>query len=335
MEIQNFVLMANHFLNTIYFHYALVAITSIAIGVVVIVIANYLFDFTSNAVNLGRSKLSRKITAIRSRPPAHIQRALGMQQEKKKVIDLEKIIQRLKWLIPEHLLRSTMFIVSAVFISLIGFSACITYLQNFGAGVMCVIAVILLFAQIFTQSTTKDKEAIKNQLPSVARIFGSVMEDTGNYRLAVDAVAERSPEPSKSLFRKVAQMLDHGIEPEKAFEEIPKAAGSGYPMVLKDLMLDAYRYGTTVLPRFTRLASQVDTMQELHNENSPDVVQARITSILLHIGIIVMAFLTIHLMPDAKKYLVEDQIGKVLVTLSFVSVVVGVIADRLWGDISD
>ncbi len=244
MEIQNFVLMANHFLNTIYFHYALVAITSIAIGVVVIVIANYLFDFTSNAVNLGRSKLSRKITAIRSRPPAHIQRALGMQQEKKKVIDLEKIIQRLKWLIPEHLLRSTMFIVSAVFISLIGFSACITYLQNFGAGVMCVIAVILLFAQIFTQSTTKDKEAIKNQLPSVARIFGSVMEDTGNYRLAVDAVAERSPEPSKSLFRKVAQMLDHGIEPEKAFEEIPKAAGSGYPMVLKDLMLDAYRYGT-------------------------------------------------------------------------------------------
>ncbi|WP_092485697.1 type II secretion system F family protein [Desulfoscipio geothermicus] len=290
-------------------------------------------DLVCGGISHLRPRLKNKITAIRSRPPAQLQAALGLQS--KKAIDLDIVTKKIKWLIPEHLLRNAIFIVLAIFTSLIGFSLCVTYLNNFGAGIVCIAAVILIFIQIFTYATTKDRREINNQLPAVARIFGSVMEDTGSFRLALDAVADRSPEPARSLFIKITQMLDHGIESDKAFEEIPKAAGTGYATLLKDLMLDAYKYGTIVLPRFTRLAGQIDTMQELQNENTPDVAASRFTAIILHIGIIIMAFLTVRIAPDAKKYLTDDPIGKIIVTAIFLSVVIGIIADRLWGDVSD
>lgn len=335
MQLDNLLVMVEEFKQTIYFYYALKGIVALSVTLVVVALGKILFDLARKIHDTLSPKLSDKIKAVQSQPPAHLKKALGIEEQNKQFLDLDSITKRLQWLIPEHLMRNMAFMVFAAVTSLVAFSLCITYLDNLGAGVVSVMAVILVFIQLFSTTNAKDKNAINTQLPAVARIFGSVMEDTGSLRLALDAVADRSPEPSKSLFLKVTQMLDHGIEPERAFSEIPKAAGTGYAVMLRDLMLDAYHHGSTVLPRFTRLAGQIDAMQELRNENAPDVASSRLTSLILHIGIVVLALLTIKLMPDAKKYLIDDPIGKVLVTLSFLSVVVGIIADRLWGDISD
>ncbi|MTI84374.1 MAG: hypothetical protein FH756_10815 [Firmicutes bacterium] len=335
MQLDTLTLIAEHFTRSSNFFYCMIGVAAVAASVVAAILGKILLDLAQNTYNTYTPKLSKKIKAVQSRPPAHLKEALGIKEKKKQVIDFNVITKRIKWLIPEHLLRNMGFMVLAIFTSMIGFTLCISYLDNFGAGVVSVMAVILIFIQVFSSTTNKEKNSINTQLPAVARVFGAVMEDTGSLRLALDAVAERSPEPSKNLFMKVTQMMDHGIEPEKAFSEIPKAAGSGYAVMLKDLMLDAWHHGSTVLPRFARLAGQIDSMQELKNENAPDVASSRLTSLILHIGIVVLALLTVRLMPDSKKYLIDDPIGKILVTLSFLSVVIGIIADRMWGDIQD
>lgn len=335
LELENVIFMLQQYTDSIYFHYTLMLLTSIAVGIAVMLGVKLIIDLITHVFYLIMPQLSSKLKFIRSRPPAHLRKTLGLEDKKKKTIDIDTLLKRLQWLVPEHLVRNTFFLLLAIVICFLSISACTIYLNNSGAGIVCGVALILIFTQIFTHTSKKTQREIQDQLPGIALTFGSIMEDTGNFRLALDAVAERSPEPSKSLFIKITQMLDHGIEPDIVFNEIPKAAGKGYPIMLKDLILDCNKYGTTVLPRFVRLANTIDTMQELRDENTPDVVTNRLTSIILHLGIIVLAFLAVTFVPDAKKYLIDDHIGQLLITLSFLSVIVAIITDRLWGDISE
>jgi len=317
----------------VFTYYLLVTVTALCIAIIAMALAYLLLKFLDDAIYLARSKLNKRIKALQSRPPRRLRKILGL--ESKNEFDFRKYINKLKWLIPEHLIGNAFFTAFSILTSIVVFSLCVSYLKNPGAGIVSVLTVVLTATQVFTHGKVKRQVEINNQLPAVTRIFGSVLDDTGNFRLAMDAVAERSPEPSRGLFTKITQMLDHGVEPKAAFKEVIKATGAGYSIMFVNLLTDSYFHGTTVLPRFARLAGQIDTMQELQRENSPDVITTRISAIILHIGVIVLAFLTTILVPDAKKYLIDAPVGKTLVTLCFLSVVVAIIADRLWGDIKE
>ncbi len=316
----------------------LVLITaSLATGITLALYAYCILKQVKKLLVLTFKKLSSYYLIIKLRkqrqPPRSLKKALGFHKEKR---GIKQLVSRLNFIAPPALLKNTTFIVTSSITASFTFLFCLGYLQNFPAAVMGGIAVVLIMSQIITQSSFKERDILNKQLPLVIRNFASVFADTdGNFRVSLDAVIERTTDPAKKIFTRIRKKLDSGIPLKEALSELEKIAGTGHAMILSKLFVEAERQGTGIQPKLLRLASQMDAMQDIGNENLPDAVSSRLLGIVLHVSIIVLAILTTMFVPDARKYIVHDPIGKTIITLCFVSVIIGIISDRLLNNVSD
>jgi len=311
--------------------------TSILIGITLTLIVILVLIAVKCAAKILILKLKEQYAVLkikyRRRPPSALKKALGQQNRR---MNLEKYLSKLSLLIPPGLLRNTTYVVVASILSAAIFLFCIGYLNNFPAAVLGGIAVALIVSQITTHASFKNRDVLNKQLPMVIRNFASMFEQTeGNFRVALDAIVERTADPARGVFYRVRKKLDSGIHLNEALAELEKRADTGHVVVLRRLLVEAEQQGISVQPKLLRLASQIDAMEDIGNENMPDVVSSRALSVLLHASIIVLTMLTTLFVPNAKEYIIYDPVGKTIITFCFMSVIISIISDRILNNVGD
>lgn len=299
-----------------------IALISILVGIT---------SVAEKGTKLALKKAKKSITARAARPPSSLYRALKIRQGRS-VESIGKAMKKIRWLIPPAVTGNVFFVVSTVFASFFLFVFCVNYLQNLLAGIISVLACILTFSQAFSLSTKRSVKAEEytKQLPSSIRILGAVLSDTENFNKAIESAAERSPYPVKNLFEKVYEKINDGESPAEALRIIPMTLKTSHSEILANVLSEAYKHGTAALPMFITLADQIDNNHKLELKNKSFLIPARITRLIMHVFIIIMVAITTFIVPDAHKYIV-DPMGKMLVTLYFVTVVVSVVADKMFG----
>lgn len=270
------------------------------------------------------------IEKYRRRPPAQLEKALGLRS----ISNHNNLhaMQQIKKLFPESLFKNIAQGAFMVLISLTVFAYVLVNFKNIAAGVIALVSAMLLMAQLFSHSAHSERRKLMKQLPAAIRIFASVFEDTGNFRLALDATANRTPDPIKRVFRVVIARLDSRKDAHSAFEPFERALGKGYATVLRQLFDEAYRSGTLTVQKFLRLSTQVENTLELELENAPDVSYSRVLGTFVYLGMFAMVFAALKVVPDGKVYLTDDPVGRVLMSLMFLAVTVGILADKIWNE---
>jgi Flp pilus assembly protein TadB len=241
-------------------------------------------------------------------------------------------MKRIRWLIPPVVTGNALFVVSTAIASFWLFAFCANYLRNPMAGIISVFACILTFSQAFSLSAKKSaqSEEYTKQLPAALRIFGAVLSDTASFFQALESAAERSPMPVKKILAKVHEKINDGESPVDALQIIPRILKTSHSEILANVMTEAYRHGTAALPMFITLADQIDNNHRLELKNKSFLVPARISRLIMHVFIVVLVAMTTIMVPDAHKYVI-DPVGKMLITLYFISVILSVVADKMFG----
>lgn len=239
------------------------------------------------------------------------------------------ILQSVTWLIPEVVLTSakTLIILSAM--GVIGLIVGIVWLNNVGAAIILCFLLILLPGKYFSRADIRKQERYAEQLSPAIRTFMVTLEKKGNVRMALAEIVNKQPEPTKSLFQKVLWRLDSGIQPSEALKIITREINLSHAKLFVQLVLEAYNHGDSLIPQFSRLAGQVDTMHRLMIKNNELTSPGRWQNMIIHLILLGLALMLLRLLPESEKYLTQEPIGRLIVLLSFVSVLVGVIFDRI------
>lgn len=264
-----------------------------------------------------KSNLSPKIVAI-------IQ-----SKQQITVTKAKAVTDSLKWLLPEILLTSARAIIVFSLVAVLGLVIGTIWLKNIGAAIILAFLCILLPGQFLTRRDLRKQEKYISQFPIVVRTFLVALEQKGDARMAIAYAAERTPEPSKSLFQNILMKIDSGIEPRIALKELSKEIKVSHAQLFEQLLVDAYYQGTTLIPQFARLAGQVDAMNELTLENAHATHAGRVHNILMHFLVVVIVVLLVKVLPESEKYLTQEIGGRTIVLLTFLSVLIGIIFDRM------
>jgi len=303
----------------------------IGIFTAVVSIVTALNRVLENKTKLVLKKARSSLKARALRPPSSLYRALKIQQGRSFEFT-GKVLEKVRWFVPQSVTGNIVFVIVTIITSLWLFGFCTNYLRNPLAGIISIAACVLTFSRAFSVSVNKSMktEEYSKQLPSSIRIFGTVLSDTGNFTAALESTSERSPEPVKTLFLRVHEKINSGETPEDALKIIPKTLKTSHSEMLANVLVEACKHGTAALPMFVTLADQIDNNYKLELKNKSFLIPARLTSIVMHIFIVILIAMTTIMVTDAKNY-ITDPIGKMLVTFYFVTVVISVIADKMFG----
>ncbi|ABO49364.1 hypothetical protein Dred_0826 [Desulforamulus reducens MI-1] len=312
--------------------YVLLGVGSLGVGLTAMVLANLILKHATKSSNVLFNKIKQSAHHMRSRPPQSLQEALGISKQGKWREFREKVTDKTSWLLPKKLFTNSAYLSLTTILSFSIARFCLVTLKNTPAALVSVIAIILLMSQVFSAVIYQKRSKYTEQIPSAIRVISTVLEDTNDFTRALENVVERSPEPTRSLFRRVLERLNHGEQRKKVFGLIPKAMGTGHSIMLANVLEEGYRHGVAALPMFNTLASQFDTMHKLELNNKVLLIPSRFSSVLLHIGVVALVLLSTRLVPDAMKY-ITDNIGKSLVVLCFVSMIINIVTDKLWSTV--
>lgn len=211
-----------------------------------------------------------------------------------------------------------------------GFLIGAVWLRNPSAALVLAFLGILLPGRLAGRGGARRREAFLRQLGPAVRTFAAALEATGSARTALEVAAERSPRPVRDALAKAADRLRSENSVEEAAKVIRREVPLGHAALFAALLEEADREGAALLPQFARLASQADALYEMHMENLAAVAPGRTTNVLLHLGVVALAVAVSWVVPDARKYLTEEPGGRVVVTLTFASVLLSTVLDRLW-----
>lgn len=240
-----------------------------------------------------------------------------------------KIIQYINWLIPEVILTSAKTLIILSVLGVIGFIVGSIWLNNVGAAIVICFLLILLPGKYLSRADIRKQERYAEQLSPAIRTFIVSLEQKGNVRIALNEIACKHPEPTKSLFQKALWRLDSGIQPSEALTIITREINLSHSKLFVQLILEAYNHGDSIIPQFSRLAGQVDTMHKLRIKNRELTEPGRWQNVFIHLLLLGIALMLLRLLPESEKYLTQEPIGRLIVLLSFISVLVGVIFDRI------
>lgn len=197
-----------------------------------------------------------------------------------------------------------------------------------------VVAVILGFSAflipdvILVGFMQKRRMKIIDQLGSAVRIFSAEYADTPQVPRALHMTAKRIPAPLGTLITKASRDLSTGKSKEEVFVEMAKELDFDYGRLFVHLLLLAWD-DAAVKPLFARLATRISSLQSLMQKNNSSLAYGRIMAMGVNALIIPMLFLVQWKVPGAREFMVGHPGGRLLVTLSFLSVLVGLILDRV------
>ncbi|ABO49490.1 hypothetical protein Dred_0955 [Desulforamulus reducens MI-1] len=255
--------------------------------------------------------------------------AIIQSKHQSTVTKAKTVSDSFRWLIPEILLTSVKALIVFSIVAVLGLMIGTLWLKNIGAAIILAFLCILLPGQYLSRQDLRKQEKYISQFPIVVRTFLVALEQKGNARSAISYVAERAPEPSKSLFQTILLKIDSGFEPKLALKEITKEIKVSHAHLFEQLLADAYYQGTTLIPQFTRLAGQVDAMNELILENAQTTHAGRIQNFIMHFLVVILAVMLVRVLPESEKYLTQEIGGRTIVLLTFLSVLIGIIFDRM------
>lgn len=211
--------------------------------------------------------------------------------------------------------------------SVIGALIGLILLKNVTAAILLAVAAILIPDQFTFRRIEKLNQKYTAQLAVAARMLSAEFTNKPSVQQAMEAVANQLQEPLKSVFKRTADDLNAGLGPDVAFARMLKSLDFDLGREFVQALRVAYDE-IAVRPMFSKLAVKINNVERLKKTNDNTLIWMKSMGILLNILVIPSYFFMSMIVPETNIYLTTTPIGKFIVSIVFMSMLIGLLLDR-------
>lgn len=311
---------------------ALIGATGAGLGISAGVLASSVFKIAGVRLNLGPALKQPKA-------------AVGIPSTVRRFLEADKNAEELplwmrRWLSRalENLQKSgskispARYVILVLFGMLAGFVIGVSLLQNLPAAVLISAAAYLIPDQIIQGRLQAIKFKKIEQLGAAVRVFAAEFADTPQVPKAIAATAKRAPDPLGRVFREAGRLSATGKSPDDVCAYLLKELDFEYGRMFVQILRVAWD-DAAAKPLFSRLAARVSGLQSLIQKNRSGLAYSRGIAIIVN-AMILPAVLGIRfLVPETGYFLVHHPAGRLLVCMAFLSVLAGLVLDRMLNEV--
>lgn len=212
--------------------------------------------------------------------------------------------------------------------AIVGIFVGLVVLKNIGVAIILGLSAFLVPDVILVSFMQKKRTKMIEQLGSAVRIFSAEFKDTPQVGRALKNTAKRVPPPLGDVLSNACREIAAGYKKDTVLanmmEELEFEYGRMFVQILRIAWDDA-----SVQPLFSRLATRIATLQLLMQKNNSSLAYGRIMSMGVNALIIPVMLMVQWKVPGAHEFMTMHPVGRLLVSISFLSVLVGLILDRI------
>lgn len=213
-----------------------------------------------------------------------------------------------------------------------GFAIGAVFLKNIPAAVVIAAVGFLLPDTYLLERITSRRAKMIEQLGTALRIFASEFGDTPQVTTALAVTASRMPAPLGTALKRASRDLSAGKDKDEVLARTMKDLDFEYGRLFVQLLRIAWE-DASVRPLFSRLATRVAGLQTLLRRNRVETLYGRVTGIVVNLMIFPMFFAVRHFVPGAARFQVGHPLGRFLVFLCFLSVLIGLLVNRMINEV--
>lgn len=219
------------------------------------------------------------------------------------------------------------YVMIMLIIASIGAMIGLFVLKNLAAAVLLSFAAVLIPDQVLFRRIEKRRNELTAQLAVASRMLSAEFSDKPSVQQALSAVAVQLQDPLRSIFKRTADDLSAGLGPNIAFSRMLKELDFDVGHEFVQVLRVAY-HDIAVRPMFSKLAVKIGGAQRLQQDNKNTLLWMKSMGLLLNILVIPTYIFMSLIIPETNQYLTESIIGRFIVTMIFLSVLLGILMDR-------
>ncbi|MHB1127555.1 MAG: type II secretion system F family protein [Bacillota bacterium] len=201
-------------------------------------------------------------------------------------------------------------------------------LHNLAAAVILGLSAFLVPDVILVGYIQKRRFKIIDQLGAAVRIFSAELNDTPQVVRALSHTAQRLPKPLGDILGRGSRELTAGVNKDEVLSSMMAELDFDYGRIFVQLLRMAWD-DASVKPLFARLATRIAGVQTLMAKNNSSLAYGRFMGLGVNLLILPVFLLVKWKMPGAGEFMVGHSAGRLLVSISFLSILVGLILDRV------
>ncbi|OIQ08719.1 hypothetical protein MOOR_16380 [Moorella thermoacetica] len=209
-----------------------------------------------------------------------------------------------------------------------GFITGVTLMKNLPAAVILALSIALAPDVVLIGRVQNRRNKIIEQLAAAVRIFAAEFGDTPQVPRALSITAQKVPAPLGDILRQADTDLAAGKSIDDVCLYLMKELDFEYGRMFVQLLRLAWD-DAAVRPLFTRLAGRIANLQGLIYKNASGMAYSRFMGMFVNALILPEFLLMRSVVPETGYFLVYNPLGRLLVVVCFLSILVGMILDRV------
>lgn len=292
----------------------------------------YLYSGVIGGIGLSASVLTWWVTSKKILPSIN-----KLKIKPKQILKTDSDNWVAKWIAEmEPRLKKARFGITAdrlfliVFIgAIISFIAGVYFLKNIMAALCLSALTALIPDQLILTRIENRRYRMNEQLSPVINLFYSELAITRNPQMALDAVANRTPEPLGGVMRKVVWLLGtRSATPDQAFAELADQLDFEYGRLFAQTLREIWD-GKKIQNMLPRMANKCAAYQRMVRKTKTQLLWFRITGNIMNVLTVPVFIAEMLFMDEARQFLVNTTAGKLVVVICCMSILVGTLLNRI------
>ncbi|KUG05230.1 type ii secretion system protein [hydrocarbon metagenome] len=184
-------------------------------------------------------------------------------------------------------------------------------------------------SQIMFSRERKQQEKVLEQFAVALRIFTGEYTATKQINHGLRRVGEKVPDPVGKIFREAHSLIVYGESPDKVYKQMAKKLNISHAQVFASILAQAGQQGAAIIPILEDTTRNVRSAQKMSKDNSSEIDGDRFIGLCLSLMPLPVFLVLQNAFPETSSFLVDTPTGRIIVTISFLSVIIWFLLDRL------
>lgn len=214
--------------------------------------------------------------------------------------------------------------------SFLAFIISMNLFKNLTASILLSASFFIMPEHALNIINQKRQDKMKEQMVAAIRIFTAEFLQTPQIEVGFEAIGNRIGDPIGAMFRRAHMELIMGVETDVVLSRLAGQIDSEYGQMFVQLLKLA-KGDSSASSLFTDLLEKIENNIEINRKNKSNLTGERALAFLMTCIPMPVYFFMARAIPETSYFLSETLAGRIIIMLSFSSMLIWTILDRITG----
>lgn len=226
-----------------------------------------------------------------------------------------------------HIKTKRLIVINIIVVITI-FVLSINTFHNLTASLLLSLTIVTIPEYLINLLEDRYKRKVEDNMIVAVRIFTTEFIKTKSLDKCFAAIASRVVDPIGKYFADAYNEMLSGYKMDKVLEKLATKIDSEYWIMYVQL-IHQVRVNSHVIKLFPELVSRIEDHIELSRSNNASLAGERVMALIMAVIPIPAYFFMRSIVPETTTFVTQTGIGRLLVTIAFLSIFIFVVLDRL------